>query len=92
MTDLVELGELIRRTRKAKGLNQTELGRAAACSRSKIDEVEHARAADIGLSLMLRIMNALDLDLIPGPYNAGRPTLEQLQREEQEVENAPRMG
>jgi hypothetical protein len=37
-------------------------------------------------------MHTLDLDLTPGTFNFGRPTLDQLHREEQEIENAPRIG
>lgn len=93
MTDLVEIGELIRSTRKDKKLSQAELGqRAGGVARSTLDLIENGRAPEVGLMLILRVLNALDLDLIPGPYNAGRPTLDQLQREEQEADHAPRMG
>lgn len=92
MTDLVEIGELIRKARKEKGLTKPDLATRANVSRNTIDAIENARAPEAGLMLVLRIMNALDLDLTPGPYNAGRPTLEQLHREEEEAGHAPRLG
>lgn len=92
MTGLVEIGELIRNSRKEKKLSQAELGQRCGVARSTIDAIEHARVPEAGLMLILRLMNALELDLIPGPYNAGRPTLEQLQQEVEEMDHAPRMG
>jgi transcriptional regulator with XRE-family HTH domain len=92
MTNLLEIGELIRKTRKEKKLSQPELAQRADVSRNTIDAIENARAPEAGIVLLLRIMHALDLDLHPGTYNSGRPTLEQLHREEQETGNAPRMG
>ncbi len=92
MTDLVQLGELIRKTRREKGLSQIELAAKADVARSRLNDIENARAPEVGVTLLLRVMNALDLDLYPGTHNSGRPTLEDLHREEEETANAPRMG
>jgi transcriptional regulator with XRE-family HTH domain len=91
MMDLAEIGALIRKARKEKKLSQAELGVKSNVSRNTIEAIENARAPEAGLMLILRILHTLDLDLTPGTFNFGRPTLDQL-REEWEIENAPRTG
>jgi transcriptional regulator with XRE-family HTH domain len=92
MFDLPEIGEMVRKARKEKRMSQSDLAAAAGCSRSTVEELENGKTPEIGLMLTLRLMHAVDLDLVPGSYNAGRPTLEQLHREEEEATDAPRLG
>ncbi|MBR1121893.1 helix-turn-helix transcriptional regulator [Bradyrhizobium lablabi] len=80
--DLIELGERVKATRKSKGWSQTKLAQAAGVSRARLEALENARLAEIGFKHLLRILNALDLDLRLTQFNRGRPTLEDLTAEE----------
>lgn len=80
--DLVELGERVKAARKSKGWSQTKLAQAAGISRARLETLENARLAEMGIKHLLRILNALDLDLRLTQLNRGRPTLEDLTAEE----------
>jgi transcriptional regulator with XRE-family HTH domain len=80
--NLIQLGERVKATRKAKGLTQARLAQTARVSRARLEALENARIAEIGFKTLLRILNALDLDLRITAYNRGRPTLEDLVAEE----------
>jgi transcriptional regulator with XRE-family HTH domain len=80
--DLVELGERVKAARKSKGWSQTKLAQAAGISRARLEALENARLAEMGIKHLLRILNALDLDLRLTQLNRGRPTLEDLTAEE----------
>jgi transcriptional regulator with XRE-family HTH domain len=80
--DLVELGERVKAARKSKGWSQTKLADAAGVSRARLEALENARLAEMGIKHLLRILNALDLDLRLTQLNRGRPTLEDLAAEE----------
>ena len=88
--DLIELGERIKATRKTKGWSQTRLAQAAGVSRARLEALENGRIAEIGVKHLLRILNALGLDLRLTEFNRGRPTLEDLAAEEART-NAPRL-
>jgi transcriptional regulator with XRE-family HTH domain len=80
--DLVELGGRIKAARKTKGWSQTQLAQASDVSRARLEALENARLAEIGFKHLLRILNALDLDLRLTQLNRGRPTLEDLTAED----------
>jgi len=80
--DLIELGEHVKAARKSKGWSQTKLADAAGVSRARLEALENARLAEMGIKHLLRILNALDLDLRLTQFNRGRPTLEDLTAEE----------
>ncbi|MEH2527056.1 MULTISPECIES: helix-turn-helix domain-containing protein [unclassified Bradyrhizobium] len=80
--DLIELGECVKAARKSKGWSQTKLAHAAGVSRARLEALENARLAEMGIKHLLRILNALDLDLRLTQFNRGRPTLEDLAAEE----------
>jgi transcriptional regulator with XRE-family HTH domain len=82
MMDLIELGERVKATRKSKGWSQTRLAQAAGVSRARLEALENARLAEIGVKHLLRILNALELDLRLTQLNRGRPTLEDLAAED----------
>jgi transcriptional regulator with XRE-family HTH domain len=88
--DLIELGERVRATRKAKGWSQTKLAEKSGVSRARIEALENARIAEIGFKNLVRVMNSLDLDLRITQLNRGRPTLEDLVAEEA-IQDAPRL-
>jgi transcriptional regulator with XRE-family HTH domain len=91
VTDLVELGSLIKATRKNLKMSQTELATKAGVSRARIEALENTRIAEIGFKHLMRILNSLGLDLRVTQINRGRPTLEDLAAEEAS-ENATRLG
>ena len=80
--DLIELGERVKAARKSRGWSQNKLAQAAGVSRARLEALENARLAEIGFKHLLRILNALDLDLRLTQLNRGRPTLEDLIAEE----------
>jgi len=87
--DLFDLGELIKKERQAQKLTQSELVHRAGVSRARLDALENGRISDIGFKKLLRVLHALGLDLRSTQLNEGRPTLEDLRKED---ENASRLG
>ena len=76
--DLIELGMHIKQTRKNKRLSQTDLAKLAEVSRARLEALENGRISEIGSKSLLRILNALGLDLRLTELNLNRPTLEDL--------------
>ena len=89
MMDLLQLGELIKKTRQAQKLTQGGLVRRAGLSRARLDALENGRAAEVGFKKLLRVMHTLGLDLRATQLNDSRPTLDDLVVEN---ENASRLG
>ena len=90
MIDLSELGEKVKQERKALRLTRDQLAAKAGVSRARIEALENLRAADIGFKNLLRIMNAVGLDLRITTFNQRRPTLEDL-IEDEEPQHDPRV-
>ena len=90
MPPLYELGQIVKRTRRQKGLSQTALAKNSGVSRARIEALENERIPNIGYKQLLRVLNNLGLDLRVTQLNKGRPTLEDLIEEEKD-ENAPRL-
>jgi transcriptional regulator with XRE-family HTH domain len=80
--NLDSLGQEIRRQRAALGLTQEQLAAKALVSRPTIARLETGRATDLGYRSILRILNALGLDLRISTLNRGRPTLEDIAAEQ----------
>jgi transcriptional regulator with XRE-family HTH domain len=87
--DLIDLGDLVKKTRRAQKLSQGELVLRSNVSRARLDALENGRISDIGFKNLMRVMNALGLDLRVTQLNDSRPTLEDLVEED---ENASRLG
>lgn len=81
MLDLLDVGERIATQRKALGLTQAELARRSRTSRATITALETGAQRELGFNKVIAILTVLGLDLRLGAANAGRPTLEDLQRE-----------
>jgi len=81
MLDLASLGERIAQRRCALKLTQTALATHAKVGRATLDALENGRAGELGFSKIARILSALDLDLRLVEAGDGRPTLEDLMRE-----------
>jgi transcriptional regulator with XRE-family HTH domain len=87
--ELIDLGDLVKKTRRAQKLSQGELVQRSRVSRARLDALENGRISDIGFKNLMRVMNALGLDLRVTQLNDSRPTLEDLVEED---ENASRLG
>lgn len=79
--DFATLGAAIARRRRELGLAQQELASLAGVSRPTIMRLETGTAHELGFNKVVRILNALRLDLRLTEANASRPTLEDLQSE-----------
>jgi HTH-type transcriptional regulator/antitoxin HipB len=84
MIDLDELARQIALQRKKLGITQDELAIKARVSRPLIAKLETGRYPEIGIRKLLRILNAMGLDLRLTTMNLKRPTLEDLAAEEEE--------
>lgn len=74
---LAELGSEVARVRKERRFSQTDLARAAAVSRQSISLLERGTLSDLGVQKVMRVLDALDLELVVRP--AGHPvTLDDL--------------
>jgi transcriptional regulator with XRE-family HTH domain len=89
MVELIGLGQLIKKARRAQKLSQGELVQRSKVSRARLEALENGRISDIGFKNLMRIMNALSLDFRVSELNDSRPTLEDLVEED---ENASRLG
>jgi transcriptional regulator with XRE-family HTH domain len=81
--ELEELGARVRSARRALGWTQTALGERAGVSRAQIDRLENGRLTDIGYKPLQRLLACLGLELRVGDANRGRPTLDELARDEE---------
>lgn len=87
--DLFEIGEIVQQHRKARRWTQQQLADAAGLSRVRINRLESGTVFEMNFGSIMNVLNALDLDLKIGDYNVGRPTLDDLQHAEFELEDFP---
>jgi transcriptional regulator with XRE-family HTH domain len=74
---LAELGAEVARVRREIRLSQTDLARAAGVSRQSVSLLERGAITDLGVQKVMRVLDALDLELVVRP--AGHPvTLDDL--------------
>ena len=79
---LTDIGKAIRTARKLRGLSQAELAKSLGMSRTTIGQIESGTVQEIGVRKLMRLLDALGLQLRVRP--AGRPpTLEELQEEQE---------
>ena len=77
---LIEIGEQIKKARKARRITQGEIAKALGMSRTTIGQIESGAIQEIGVRKLIRILEFLGLELRIRP--AGRPpTLEELRAE-----------
>ena len=79
--DLEALGKSIAERRKLARLTQTQLAFRACVSRATITALETGVQRELGFNKIMAILTVLKLDLKMTEANLGRPTLEDLQRE-----------
>ena len=90
MPDLIEIGDKIKESRKRLRLTQRQLAERSGVSRARIEALENHRIPDIGFKNLLRIMNAVGLDIRVTALNRQRPTLDDLLQEEAQSDD-PRL-
>ena len=78
MLHFSDIAAQIRDTRQAKKLTQAALAARAGISRAQIERLENDKLGDMGIVLILRVLRVLDLDLTLQAFNHGRPTLDDL--------------
>lgn len=81
MIDLLSIGQEIASHRRALGLTQADLARRAHLSRATVTALETGAQRELGFSKVMGILAVLNLDLRLTTANTKRPTLEDLQRE-----------
>ena len=79
---LEDLAKEIADHRKRQSLTQYELALKAGVSRTLLARLESGRLPEIGAKKLIRILNAVGLDLRITSLNQQRPTLEDLLAEE----------
>jgi transcriptional regulator with XRE-family HTH domain len=81
MNELSIIGREISAHRRALGLTQADLAQRAHLSRATITALETGAQRELGFNKVMDILTVLNLDLRLVTANAGRPTLEDLRRE-----------
>ena len=84
MSTLDEIGAAVKAHRKQHRLTQQGLASEAGISRALLAELEAGRLPEIGFKKLLRVLNAVGLDLRLTDSNMQRPTLEDLLAQQQE--------
>ncbi|MEI7637687.1 MAG: helix-turn-helix transcriptional regulator [Syntrophus sp. (in: bacteria)] len=78
---LIEIGEQIKKARKARRITQGEIAKSLGMSRTTIGQIERGAIQEIGVRKLIRVLEFLGLELRVRP--AGRPpTLEELLAED----------
>ncbi len=78
-----DIGQTVAQQRKRLKITQHELASKAKVSRELIAKLETARYPEIGVKKLIRILNALGLDIRITSLNQRRPTLEDLRTEDE---------
>ncbi len=89
--NLIEIGAIIKQQRKLANLTQRELSKESDVGLATIEKLENQRLSEIGYKKLLRILNTLALDLRITTFNQSKPTLEDLQNED-EAKDDTRLG
>ena len=90
--DLFDIGAEVKLARKAAGFTQTQLAERAGVARNRIDGLENNRLPEIGFKTLTKILRAVGLDVRVTTFNAGRPTLDDLQAELERADDAASLG
>jgi transcriptional regulator with XRE-family HTH domain len=81
MMDLPDIGEMIKRARREAKMTRDHLATLSGVSRARIEALENQRVPEMGYNAVLRILRVLGLDLAVTTFNRGRPTADDLRRE-----------
>ncbi len=78
---LFRIGKRIRLERKQRKMSQSVLAELLGMSRSTISQIENGTVQDIGVRKVIRLLEALDLELRVRPAGSP-PTLEELREDD----------
>ena len=70
---IIDLGRELREARRAAGLSQADVGRAADLSHPTVSRIERGRARAVSLYDFARLLSIVGLDLSARAYPAGDP-------------------
>jgi transcriptional regulator with XRE-family HTH domain len=70
---IIDLGRDLREARRAAGLSQTDVGRAAGLSHPTVSRIERGRASGVSVHDLSRLLSIVGLDLSARAYPAGDP-------------------
>lgn len=90
--NILDVGELVRETRRQKKMTQAELAEKSGVSRVRIVQLERGEVFDMTWSNVTGLLEALELSLRIGEANAGRPVLEDIQEQKDDLYDTPGMG
>lgn len=71
-------------------MTRDQLAALSNVSRARIEALENQRTPDMGYNSVCRLLLALGQDLVLTTFNHGRPTADDLRRENEEIEAAQR--
>jgi transcriptional regulator with XRE-family HTH domain len=83
MPDLNDIARTVAQERKRLRMTQHELASKARVSRLLVARLETERLPELGVKKLIRILNALGMDIRITSLNQRRPTLEDLRAEEE---------
>lgn len=86
LVTLPDVGRRFRTLRKAAGRTQTEVAAAAGMRQEALSRFESGRATDLSLSKLLRLLQALELQLDFQPVTR-RPSLSDVLQEVRQGQN-----
>ena len=81
--DLNDIARTVAQQRKRLGLTQQQLAVKARVSRLLIARLETERLPELGVKKLIRILNAVGLDIRVTSLNQRRPTLDDLRADEE---------
>lgn len=87
MADLNEFAKAVREQRKKLKLTQDQLAKQAGVGRLLVAKLETQKLPEVSFKKLLRILNAVGLDLRLTTANSRRPTLDDLRAEDEESGN-----
>jgi transcriptional regulator with XRE-family HTH domain len=85
--NLFDIGKAVRRARRELAMTQQDVATAAGCTKQLILLLEDGRAPTIAMRTVVAAMNAVGLDLRATRLVDRRPTLEEIQAENEAEEN-----
>ena len=82
--DLIDLGERVRRERRAAGITQQELAQKSGVSRLRIVQFENGQVFDMKFGTVMQILEAVGMTLALDRPRSARPTLDDIRKEQED--------